>query len=194
MRLRINGLLIAASTLVASIGCEEPKEVIPVAPPGFELTRTPSTPQGDGAQALGESVHSAAPPPKKQAVPPELMANSPPTPIGQPTKTASGLVYETLKEGTGAVSKSGDSVEMHYTGMFEDGTKFDSSLDRNKTLPVTLGSGGVIKGWDEGIPGMKVGEKRKLTIPAPLAYGERGKDKIPPNATLVFEVELVRIK
>jgi FKBP-type peptidyl-prolyl cis-trans isomerase len=110
--------------------------------------------------------------------------------------TASGLMYEDLKEGTGEAAKAGDNVEVHYTGWLKDGgKKFDSSLDRGKPFSFKLGAGMVIKGWDEGVAGMKTGGKRKLTIPAKLGYGERGAGTaIPPNADLVFEVELLKIK
>ena len=108
--------------------------------------------------------------------------------------TASGLQYEDLSEGTGAAAKAGDSVEVHYTGWLIDGTKFDSSLDRGRPFGFQLGAGRVIKGWDEGVAGMKVGGKRKLTIPPDLGYGSRGAGGvIPPNATLVFEVELLKV-
>ncbi len=194
MRLRINVLLVAASAMALLAGCEEPREVVPVAPPGFELTRQPSTPQ-ENAQALGEQPTAAlaAASQAKPKVEPTIVANSPPTPVGQPTTTASGLIYETMREGAGQTAKSGDSVEMHYTGTLADGKKFDSSLDRKQPLPLTLGTGAVIQGWDEGIPGMKVGEKRKLIIPPNLGYGERGKGSVPPNATMTFEVELIKI-
>jgi len=109
--------------------------------------------------------------------------------------TSSGLQYEDLQEGTGDVASSGQSVEVHYTGWLTNGTKFDSSLDRGKPFGFKLGAGQVIKGWDEGVAGMKVGGKRKLQIPAALAYGSRGAGGvIPPNAELVFDVELLRIK
>jgi peptidylprolyl isomerase len=106
-------------------------------------------------------------------------------------KTASGLKYAILKPGTGATAKAGDRVGVHYTGWLTDGTKFDSSLDRNQPFKFTLGQGMVIKGWDEGVQGMKVGEKRQLVIPPDLAYGERGVGPIPPNSTLIFDVELL---
>ena len=192
MRLRIKALLVAASAMATIVGCEEPKEIVPVAPPGFELARVPTVPQGEGAQALGEQGSGS--PTTKQNKVQAATASCPPTPIGQPTKTASGLVYETLKEGTGPVAKSGDQLTIHYTGTFPDGKKFDSSEDRNDPLPVQIGLGNVIPGWDEGVPGMKVGERRKLTIPPELAYGARGKGDVPPNATLIFEVELLSIK
>ena len=99
-----------------------------------------------------------------------------------------------LKIGSGKEVKSGDKIEVNYLGTLENGTKFDSSYDRNEPLPLTIGVGQVIKGWDIGILGMKVGGKRKLIIPSNLAYGERGAGGlIPPNATLIFEVELVEI-
>ena len=108
--------------------------------------------------------------------------------------TASGLKYEDLKVGEGAEARSGDRVEVHYTGWLENGTKFDSSVDRGKPFPFPLGAGRVIKGWDQGVAGMKVGGKRKLIIPPALGYGERGAGGvIPPNATLIFEVELLKI-
>ena len=105
------------------------------------------------------------------------------------------LQIEVLEQGTGEEVKSGDNIAVHYTGTLEDGTKFDSSLDRGKPFVFTLGIGQVIKGWDMGILGMKVGEKRKLVIPPELGYGETGTPggPIPPNATLIFEVELLSI-
>ncbi|HJT77251.1 MAG TPA: FKBP-type peptidyl-prolyl cis-trans isomerase [Gemmataceae bacterium] len=109
--------------------------------------------------------------------------------------TPSGLQYEDLQEGSGAAAKAGDNVEVHYTGWLTNGTKFDSSHDRNRPFSFRLGAGQVIQGWDEGVAGMKPGGKRKLTIPASLGYGSRGAGGvIPPNADLVFEVELLRVR
>jgi FKBP-type peptidyl-prolyl cis-trans isomerase FkpA len=105
------------------------------------------------------------------------------------------LKIETLKEGTGEAAKNGDMVSVHYTGTLLNGTKFDSSLDRGEPITFQLGVGQVIAGWEQGILGMKVGEKRKLTIAPELAYGSAGAGGIiPPNATLIFETELVAIK
>lgn len=106
----------------------------------------------------------------------------------------SGLKIEDKKLGEGAEAKSGNMITVHYTGTLENGTKFDSSLDRGEPLAFTLGVGQVIKGWDEGVLGMKIGGKRKLTIPPELAYGSRAVGSIPPNSTLIFEVELLGVK
>lgn len=104
------------------------------------------------------------------------------------------LQVEDLVEGTGAEAKSGDNVTVHYTGWLTDGTKFDSSVDSGQPFQFPLGAGRVIPGWDQGVEGMKVGGKRKLTIPPSLGYGEQGAGGvIPPNATLVFEVELISV-
>jgi len=104
------------------------------------------------------------------------------------------LIIEDILIGTGAEVKSGDTVFMHYRGTLTDGTKFDSSYDRDQPFETQIGVGTVIRGWDEGVPGMKVGGKRKLTIPFDMAYGERGvPGVIPPKSTLIFEVELIDI-
>lgn len=108
--------------------------------------------------------------------------------------TASGLTIEELAVGEGATAKSGDQVTVHYTGWLTSGRKFDSSHDRREPFSFALGRGNVIAGWDEGVAGMKIGGKRKLTIPPDLGYGAFGAGGvIPPNATLVFEVELLAV-
>ena len=108
--------------------------------------------------------------------------------------TESGLQIEEITVGEGTVAEAGKSVSVHYSGYLTDGTKFDSSVDRNDPFQFRLGAGMVIKGWDEGVAGMKIGGKRKLTIPAELGYGAYGAGGvIPPNATLVFDVELLEV-
>jgi len=113
---------------------------------------------------------------------------------GEEMMTDSGLKYVDMKVGDGESPQAGQLVTVHYTGWLEDGTKFDSSVDKNRPFEFTIGAGGVIKGWDEGVMTMKVGGKRKLTIPPELGYGARGIGPIPPNSTLIFEVELLTIR
>jgi FKBP-type peptidyl-prolyl cis-trans isomerase FkpA len=109
--------------------------------------------------------------------------------------TDSGLKFEDTAVGNGAVATAGQTVSVHYTGWLENGTKFDSSKDRDEPFEFKLGAGRVIRGWDEGVAGMKVGGVRRLTIPPHLGYGDRGAGGvIPPRATLVFEVELLAIR
>jgi FKBP-type peptidyl-prolyl cis-trans isomerase FkpA len=118
-----------------------------------------------------------------------------PQEIRQEITTPSGLKYTDLQTGEGPEAKAGQIVNVHYTGWLENGTKFDSSLDRRSPFSFSLGGGQVIRGWDEGVAGMKVGGKRRLTIPADLGYGPRGAGGvIPPNATLIFEVELLGVR
>ena len=117
------------------------------------------------------------------------------TQAGPEVVSPTGLKHQDLKVGDGPEAVSGKVVEVHYIGTLEDGTKFDSSLDRGEPFSFRLGAGEVIEGWDQGVAGMKVGGKRKLTIPASLGYGARGAGGvIPPNATLIFEVELLGVK
>ena len=104
------------------------------------------------------------------------------------------LKTEILKEGEGEMTETGDQVSVHYVGTLTDGTQFDSSRDRGTPFTLTLGAGSVIKGWEQGLVGMKVGELRRLTIPAELGYGARAVSTIPANSTLIFEVELLSIQ
>jgi FKBP-type peptidyl-prolyl cis-trans isomerase FkpA len=106
----------------------------------------------------------------------------------------SGLIYLDIEEGSGPAAVSGKEVTVHYTGTFPDGRKFDSSVDRNEPFTFKLGAGHVIKGWDEGVAGMRIGGKRRLVIPPELGYGKRGAGSvIPPGAVLHFEVELLKV-
>jgi FKBP-type peptidyl-prolyl cis-trans isomerase FkpA len=127
--------------------------------------------------------------------PGNAQTNTSPTKVtGKPTSTASGLQYWDIMVGTGATAVAGKPVSVHYTGWLTDGKKFDSSLDRGQPFTFPLGGGKVIKGWDEGVAGMKVGGKRQLRIPPELGYGARGAGGvIPPNATLIFDVELLDV-
>jgi FKBP-type peptidyl-prolyl cis-trans isomerase len=121
-------------------------------------------------------------------------ASGPTKVSGQPTTTASGLQYWDVAVGSGATAAPGNSVKVHYTGWLTTGEKFDSSRDRNEPFSFPLGAGQVIKGWDEGVAGMKVGGKRQLRIPPDLGYGASGAGGvIPPNATLIFDVELLDV-
>ena len=122
-------------------------------------------------------------------------ATASPTKVeGKPTKTASGLEYWDIKAGTGDTAVKGQQVRVHYTGWLTDGKKFDSSVDRGEPFVFPLGAGRVIKGWDEGVAGMKIGGKRQLRSPPELGYGARGAGgDIPPNATLIFDVELLGV-
>jgi hypothetical protein len=118
--------------------------------------------------------------------------STPPTPSASAVTTASGLVYEDLQVGDGATVKAGDTVSVHYTGWLQDGTKFDSSIDRGQPSTFTLGQ--VIQGWNEGVVGMQVNGTRLLVIPPSLGYGSTANGSIPANSTLIFEVQLVAIK
>jgi FKBP-type peptidyl-prolyl cis-trans isomerase len=121
-------------------------------------------------------------------------ATGPSKVTGEGVKTASGLQYWDIKVGTGEVAKKGDHVKVHYTGWLTTGKKFDSSVG-GAPFDFTIGNGDVIKGWDEGVAGMKVGGKRQLRIPPDLAYGAQGySGAIPPNATLIFDIQLVATK
>lgn len=124
-----------------------------------------------------------------------IMAASEMESNAQEVKMPSGLKYVDRVVGTGDEAVAGKTVNVHYTGWLENGKKFDSSVDRGQPFSFPLGAGRVIKGWDEGVQGMKVGGKRKLTIPSDLGYGSRGAGGvIPPNATLIFDVELLGVR
>ena len=130
----------------------------------------------------------------KSSAPSAASTSSPMKVNGTPTTTASGLQYWDIVVGNGATAASGNTVKVHYTGFLTSGEKFDSSRDRGEPFSFPLGAGQVIKGWDEGVAGMKVGGQRQLRIPPDLGYGASGAGgAIPPNATLIFDVELLEV-
>ena len=185
-RRRIVGLAVVTLLGLASAAAQVACTALTEPPTQDNIVSDPAA-----AQAKAQGAASAARPQASAAA-------AAPTPT--PTQTAPAAPEKPLQKidlvvGKGQEAKSGDNVSVHYTGTLENGEKFDSSRDRNQPFQFKLGQGRVIQGWDQGVPGMKVGGKRKLIIPASLGYGARGAGpKIPPNSTLVFEVELLEIK
>jgi len=173
------------------IGCDAPDDIVPTSPPGIVLPRT-APDSKDPAQAQGETAILT---PKTPGESGKAAAYTPalPTAKGETKTTKNGVKYETLKEGTGDELKPSQIALFHYVGTLENGTVFDSTRERNNPYKVAIGVGQLIRGWEEGLPGMRVGETRKLWIPAKMAYGEMEKKGIPPNSNLIFEVELVQV-
>ena len=150
------------------------------------------------AVACGDDNEEASPTPSASLTPSTSgtqAGGGPPAVSGEPTKTASGLQYIDIKVGDGASPQTGQTVVVHYTGWLADGTKFDSSVDRGQPFSFIIGTGKVIKGWDEGVATMKVGGERRLIIPPDLGYGAGGYPPIiPGNAQLIFDVQLIEIR
>jgi peptidylprolyl isomerase len=166
-------------------GCDNPRITL-VMPPGVSAPKLAPPTSGSGAQAIGETT---APEPALSKLVSE------PTPVGQEKKTASGMTYMTLREGTGPSANPGQTVTLKYSGKLESGAKFYDTADHGGTIDVVVGAGRNIQGLDEGVPGMKVGELRRLVIPGHMGYGAEGqKGLIPPNAQLMLEVELLGVK
>jgi FKBP-type peptidyl-prolyl cis-trans isomerase len=164
-------LAVSATAALAATGCSKL-----TSPPSEQASPDPSASAGSTATAAAAGTAANAP-------------AAAAAPAG-----SDKLVSVDEQVGTGAEAKTGDAVSVHYVGTLTNGTEFDSSRKRNQPFKFTLGQGKVIKGWDQGVVGMKVGGKRKLTIPPSLGYGARGAPPvIPPNSTLVFEIELVSI-
>ena len=178
--------------VIAGLACQ-PAEKKAAAPAEGEKT---------AADAAASHSETAADPAPAAGTTPEGQESAPAsspattlTPGANVTSTASGLKYEDLTVGTGATPKAGQTCSVHYTGWLTNGSKFDSSRDRGTPFTFPIGQGSVIKGWDEGVMGMKVGGKRKLWVPPALAYGPDGYPPvIPPNSELVFEVELLGVQ
>jgi FKBP-type peptidyl-prolyl cis-trans isomerase len=164
--MKMKWICLAAVMVFAATGCNETKS-------GGASTATSETPATTQAKPAEPAPAAAS---------------------GSEVTMSNGLKYQDLKVGDGAMAENGANVSVHYTGWLTDGTKFDSSVDRGQPFQFKLGTGSVIRGWDEGVKGMRVGGKRKLTIPAELGYGAAGAGGvIPPNATLVFDVELLGV-
>ena len=172
MKVRSLGLAVAVVLLAA--GCKEATQ---------NSSSASQSQTGVGATVTGDAPAAATPAPEAAG--------------GKVHKLASGLQYEDVVVGSGKMAEPGMNVSVHYTGWLTDEakTKFDSSVDRGQPFQFQLGAGQVIQGWDEGVKGMRIGGKRKLTIPPDLGYGSRGASGvIPPNATLLFDVELIDVK
>jgi FKBP-type peptidyl-prolyl cis-trans isomerase len=186
-RVRVIGAVVG----LAVCGCEEPKDIVPVTPPGAIIPRTspdsePAAAQGEMA-APGLDVQSAA-------IKTGKYTPAAPTAKGQTNTTLNGVKYETLQEGAGREAKPGQSVRVHYVGKLENGEVFDTTRSAGSPRLVTIGDKDQIKMWVEALPGMRVGEIRKMIVPPALGYGAKGKPPaVPPHATLVFEVELIDI-
>lgn len=202
-------IVMAAAAALSLTACNkgadntaEPKDNTEAATPAAEETpaaaveATPAeTPAPTEAAApVATPAEAAAPAPADAASSAPAAAPAAAADAGKEVTLPGGTVYVDEIVGTGQEAKTGDTVVVHYTGTLNDGTKFDSSLDRNEPFSFPLGGRQVIAGWDEGIVGMKVGGKRKLKIPADQAYGDRQMGPIPPNSPLNFDVELLAIK
>jgi peptidylprolyl isomerase len=194
--LRCAGLTIICCAIAA---CNETSNTQQSSNP-TEATSSPSLAASKETAIATPTTTSTATPTTTSTATPTITSTATPTTTKPDLKkavtTPSGLKYVDLKVGTGAKPKKGQTISVHYTGTLENGTKFDSSRDRNEPIEFPLGTGKVIKGWDEGLSTMKVGGRRQLIIPGKLGYGAAGTPDgaIPPNATLIFDVELLGIK
>lgn len=153
-----------------------------------------ATAAAQSAASTAAATASAGQSATEQAIAASVGPMTFPGAVADAIKTVSGLEYKDVQVGTGAEAKSGTTVTVHYTGWLQDGTKFDSSVDKGQPFTFQLGTGGVIPGWDEGVAGMKVGGRRILIVPPELGYGAQVNGPIPANSTLVFEVVLLSVK
>lgn len=189
--MRMHRVLVTALVGLGMVGCGEPPQIVDVTPPGAIVDRTPTDesdenkPQAIGEQLVPRNVEPSSTTARNDIKP------APATAKGEVKTTEGGVKYETIQPGTGETVRPGVTVIVSYVGTLDDGKKFDEKT--KKEFPVASKSH-MIRGWDEGVVGMKVGEKRKLTIPPELGYGAETKLGIPPNSTLHFEIEVVGIK
>jgi FKBP-type peptidyl-prolyl cis-trans isomerase len=173
------------------VGCDASQiQVVPVAPPGAVIPR--KAPGDDVAEAQGETVTASA----RNVDRGEEPMKAVPTPLGNSITLEGGLNYETLKAGTGEELTPGHVGVLHYEGKLDDGTVFATSRKDGKPSEFAFGTGRLIKGWERAVPGMKVGEIRRLTIPPALGYGDKDESDrgVPPNSTLHYEIELLGVK
>ena len=191
---KYKSLCVCFGLVLVNLGCNSSTET---APPAVPPTSTP-IPVSNTPAAIIPAEKQPAP-----AVAPDAPVKAQNPPTGKPTapakpgptvKLTDGLEYTDENVGNGPMPQSGQQVLVHYIGTLKDGTKFDSSLDRNEPFAFTVGGGTVIKGWDEGIRTMKLGGTRKLVVPPSLGYGAQAQGKIPPNSTLYFEIALIAIQ
>jgi FKBP-type peptidyl-prolyl cis-trans isomerase len=186
------GIFGALGLALSQTACEPPEQIVPTTPPGAVIPRTP--PEGEeAAQAQGEPLTAPTKATTEAGKKPAAYTPATPTAKGETKTTKNGVKYETLKEGTGDELKPGAVALFHCEGKLENGTVFENSRQNGEPLKAAIGMGKLIKGWEEGMPGMKVGEIRKLFIPAAMGYQDRATGKIPANSNLIFEVELLKI-
>jgi len=182
--------VVAAFWGLAVCGCEEPNDIVPVTPPGAIIPRI--SPDSEPASAQGEMAAPGLAAPSGASKGDYTPAT--PTIKGQTKTTPNGVKYETLQEGAGPEAKPGQSVRVHYVGKLENGDVFDTTRSAGSPRLLTIGDKDQIKVWAEALPGMRVGEIRKMVVPPALGYGPKGRSPaVPPHATLVFEVELIDI-
>ena len=186
------GIFGSLGLALGQTACDAPEQIVPTTPPGAVIPRTP--PEGEeAAQAQGEVLSATAKSTTEGGKKAAPYTPAAPTAKGETKTTKNGVKYETLKEGTGDELKPGAVAVFHYEGKLENGTIFDSSRQKGEPFKVAIGTGQLIKGWEEAMPGMRVGEIRKLFVPAAMGYKDRAVGNIPANSNLLFEVELLKI-
>ena len=184
----LSGLLLATSA------CGPPPRTTQALPPGVDPSALATTNPDDVAEATGENPQERLQARKPHKAAPKEPNTPPPVTAIEQRTLPTGVTVQIVQPGSGPTVQKGQGVDVHYTGWVDGGQKFDSSRERDTLYRFTLGTGDVIKGWDEGVEGMKVGERRRLTIPPALGYGTQKLANIPPNSTLIFDIELIGIE